>query len=116
MWSEAQLSQKQYSFFISQITPYIKDMVDDFKYFEETSELRQWEDNVLVDPEYTFRVRNDSLIVRITFYKYNAEEDKKYVSRVEEEILIPTSRTDGVLSDEIILALDKYLPIRRRTQ
>jgi len=116
LWSEAQESQKLYSYFITKIIPYIKDMVRDFKDFEEASELRQWEDTVLVDPEYTFRVRNDSLIVKITYFKYNAEEDKKYVDKIVEEILIPTSRTDGRLSDEIIQALDKHLPIRRRKE
>lgn len=116
LWEQAQDSMKSYSQFISKVTPYICSMVQDFKHFEEASELRQWEDSVLVDPEYSFRVRNDSLIIRVTFYKYNPDEDKKYVSRIEEEILIPTSRADGVLTDDIIQALDKYLPIRRRTQ
>jgi len=116
LWEQSQDSMKSYSHFISKITPYIRNMVEDFKHFEEASELRQWEDSVLVDPEYSFRVRNDSLIVRVTFYKYNPDEDNKYVSKIEEEILIPTSRADGVLTDEIIQALDKFLPIRRRTQ
>lgn len=114
LWEQAQSSVKSYTLFVEEVVPYIKDMVQDFKYFEEASELRQWEDTVLVDPEYTFRIKNDSLIVRATYYKYNPEDDNKYVDRIEEEILIPTSRKDGRLSDEIIIALAKYLPIRRR--
>ena len=105
-----------YSIFNSEILPYIRHMVEDWTNFEEASELRQWEDTVLVDPEYTFRVKNDSLIIKITYYKYNVEEDKKYVEKTVEEILIPTSRADGILSDEIIIALDKHLPLRRRTE
>ena len=116
LWDEAQNSLKSYSLFVTEIVPYIRDMVQEFKHFEEASELRQWEDNVLVDPEYTFRIKNDSLIIRASFYKYNAEEDKKYVSRIEEEILIPTSRSDGRLSNDIVQALAKHLPIRRHSQ
>ena len=116
LWAEAQGNSKAYFHFVSKVTPYICNMVKDFAHFEEASELRQWEDSVLIDPEYTFRVRNDSLIIKATYYRYNADDDKKYVSRTEEEILIPTSRTDGVLSDDIIQALNKHLPLRRRQQ
>ena len=116
LWSEAENSVKAYTLFVEEITPYIKEMVEEFKYFEEASELRQWEDNVLIDPEYTFRIKNDSLIIKATYYRYNPENDSKYVDRIEEEILIPTSRTDGRLSNEIIIALNKYLPLRRRKE
>ena len=116
LWEKSNDDMVSYSIFNSEILPYIRHMVEDWTNFEEASELRQWEDTVLVDPEYTFRVKNDSLIIKITYYKYNVEEDKKYVEKTVEEILIPTSRADGILSDEIIIALDKHLPLRRRTE
>ena len=115
MWRDAQLSEKHYPMFVSEVLPYVQSIVLDFKDFEEPSELRQWEDTIVLEPEYKFRIHNDALLVEAIYFKYDREEDVKYVDRVVKELLIPTSTADGSLSDDVIKALDKFLPIRRRT-
>lgn len=116
LWEKGKTSQRHYTKFIQEAKPYVRHMVEDFSQFEETSELREWENTVVVEPDYKFRVENDALIVNIIYYKYDDEEDKKYVDYTVREVLIPTSRADGKLSDEVIKALGNHLPLRRRSK
>ncbi len=115
LWEKSTQSQKHYAMFISEALSYVRNIVSDFKDFEEPSELRQWENTIVLKPEYKFRIHNDALLVEVVYFRYDRESDVKYVDKVVKEILIPTSTADGSLSDDIIRALDKHLPLRRRT-
>lgn len=116
LWEEGKTSQRHYSRFLQEAKPYVRHMVEDFSQFEETSELREWENTVVLEPDYTYRIENDALIIKVVNYEYDPETDTKFVKSTSREALIPTSSPDGSISDEVIKALDKHLPLRRRSK